>query len=69
MPYFYVYNRNIQCLNSLLVLCYFVFFILYMVKKMDDDDLDISEMWWYDDELDCYVGDDYDEDYDYEEVS
>ena len=40
-----------------------------MVMKMDEDDLDISEMWWYDDDLDCYVGDDYDDDYDYEEVN
>jgi hypothetical protein len=66
---FSVYNRNIQCLNSWYLLHYFVSFTLSMVIKMDEDDLDISEMWWYDDDLDCYVGDDYDEDYDYEEVN
>jgi hypothetical protein len=56
-------------LNSWCLLHYFVSFTLSMVMKMDEDDLDISEMWWYDDDLDCYVGDDYDDDYDYEEVS
>lgn len=33
----------------------------------DDFDLDETDHWWYDEELDCYVGDDYD-DYEYEEV-
>ena len=35
---------------------------------MDDFELDETDQWWYDDELDCDVGDDYDEDYEYEEV-
>lgn len=35
---------------------------------MDDFELDETDQWWYDEELDCYVGDDYDEDYEYEEV-
>jgi hypothetical protein len=33
---------------------------------MDDDLYDETENWWYDEDLDCDIGDD--EEYEYEEV-